>query len=368
MRHFSILALSALTAAGNSLLADPLFQELRTPPTASSARYPSLKPLTKADGNPPRSEREWRAEQDRYSREWKARIGPFPKSMPLETEVLETEELSDHRRLRLRYRIDRETETEAYLLLPNGYQGKRPGMVVLHATSNSHMRDAVGLGGRESVHLALHLVRRGYVCIAPRNFLWGEPSVAPPTPAAPTNPYQRATEKVLQSYQTGMARMTWDAIRATDVLAARSEVDPERLGSIGHSLGAKEVVYHAAFDRRIRAAISCEGGIGIGFSNWEADWYLGRQVKSAPLGTPQSTDHHELLTVIAPRAFLLIGGGSADGAQSWPYIEAALPAYRARDAEPRLGLLVHAQGHNFPSPGPERERVWAWLDHWLLGK
>ena len=39
-----------------------------------------------------------------------------------------------------------------------------------------------------------------------------------------------------------MAKMTWDAIRATDLLLTGPEVDPARIGSIGHSLGGKEVL------------------------------------------------------------------------------------------------------------------------------
>jgi pimeloyl-ACP methyl ester carboxylesterase len=138
-------------------------------------------------------------------------------------------------------------------------------------------------------------------------------------------------------------------------------VDGKRLGSIGHSLGGKEALYHAAFDERIRAAVSCEGGVGLSFSNWDADWYLGKQIRAAEF----KHDQHEVIALIAPRAFLLIGGGSADGAQSWPYIEANLPVWRLYGAEERIGLLRHEQGHDFPAPGPVREQVYAWLDHWL---
>jgi hypothetical protein len=207
------------------------------------------------------------------------------------------------------------------------------------------------------MHLALHLVRRGYACVAPRNFLWSEPGKS----------YQQVTEAVLGrspsgwQWKTGMAKMTWDAIRATDLLCSRPEVDPGRVGSIGHSLGGKEVLYHAAFDHRVRAAVSCEGGIGLRFSNWDADWYLGQQIR--PPGF--SRDNHEVLSLVAPRAFLLIGGGSADGPQSWPYVQANLPIWRLHGADERLGLLVHSGGHDFPAPGPDRERVYGWLDHWL---
>jgi pimeloyl-ACP methyl ester carboxylesterase len=162
-----------------------------------------------------------------------------------------------------------------------------------------------------------------------------------------------------------MAKMLWDARRAVDVLAARPEVDARRLGCIGHSLGGKEALYLAAFEPRIRAAVSCEGGIGIPFSNWEADWYLGQQAQSPTFGM----DHDSLLlALVAPRAFLLIGGSSADGPQSWPYVEAALPAWRLQQAEERLGLFLHPHGHDFPPPGPEREQVYRWLDHWLAPK
>jgi hypothetical protein len=224
-------------------------------------------------------------------------------------------------------------------------------MVVLHQTTDEHIRQPVGLSGREPMHLALHLVRRGYICVVPRNFLWSRPGTG----------YQQLTDELLRRppWKTGMARMTWDAIRATDLLAARPEVDANRIGSIGHSLGGKEVIYHAAFDDRIRAAVSCEGGAGLRFTNWDADWYLGRQARDPTL------DNQEVISLIAPRAFLLIGGGDADGAKSWPYIEANLPVWEAYRAEERLGLLIHPHGHDFPPPGPDRDLVFRWLDRWL---
>ena len=46
-----------------------------------------------------------------------------------------------------------------------------------------------------------------------------------------------------------------DGFVAVDILAAHPEVDVERLGAVGHSLGAKEVLYQAAFDERIKVAV-----------------------------------------------------------------------------------------------------------------
>jgi dienelactone hydrolase len=74
-----------------------------------------------------------------------------------------------------------------------------------------------------------------------------------------------------------MAKMLHDAQVALDVLARDPHVDAQRLGAVGHSLGAKQTLYLAALDERVKAAVSSEGGVGRQFSNWSASWYLGRR-------------------------------------------------------------------------------------------
>ncbi len=65
--------------------------------------------------------------------------------------------------------------------------------------------------------------------------------------------------------------MLLDGMVAMNVLESLPSVDPKRMGAIGHSLGAKEALYLAAFDPRVRAAVSSEGGVGIPLS-------IGRQI------------------------------------------------------------------------------------------
>jgi hypothetical protein len=346
MRILLRMALLAILTS-RAASADEFMPELRRAPE-TGANLAKLAPVFSG------SKQDWPRRRAELHETWSGIIGPFPaERVPLKAEVLSRVVLSDHVRLLVRYHTDAEATNEAYVLRPTDGNVSHPGMVVLHPTTPRTIDDPIGISGRESVHNALHLVRRGYVCVVPRNFLW----------TFPGKDYQKAAEAVLahKPWKTGMAKMTWDAICATDLLLEQPGVDPRRIGTIGHSLGGKEVLYHAAFDERVKAAVSCEGGVGVRFSNWDAAWYLGPQVKSPAFGH----DHHELIALVAPRALLVIGGESADGARSWPYIEANLGVWKLFDATERIGLLRHTYGHDFPPPGEERERVYRWLDHWL---
>jgi dienelactone hydrolase len=348
MRIAALVVALLLIITSPFLRADEFMPEFRRPPEPRPA---SLPPVFSG------SKDEWAKQRAELRATWARILGPFPSErVPLKPQELSRETLEGYTRVLVRYQTDADSTNDAYVLIPDDGQPTHPGMVVLHPTTPRTIDDPVGKSGREAVHNALHLLKRGYVCVVPRNYLW----------TFPGKDYKRAAETVLarEPWKTGMAKMTWDAIRATDLLLELPglNVDPDRIGSIGHSLGGKEVLYHAAFDERIKAAVSCEGGVGVSFSNWDAPWYLGAQVKSPGF---QGRDHHELIALIAPRALLVIGGESADGAKSWPYIEANLGVWKAFDATDRLGLLRHTDGHNFPPPGEDRERVYRWLDHWL---
>lgn len=254
----------------------------------------------------------------------------------------------------VRYEAEPGLPVEGYLLRPEGDAPprSRPGAAVFHSTIDYTIRQPAGLEGPADKHIGLHLARRGYVAFCPRNYLWQYGAPGDLTAAVD---WLRGRHPNV----TGMAKMLLDAIRAVDVLAAQPDVDPKRIGSIGHSLGAKEVLYLAAFDERVRATVSSEGGIGLTYSNWEAPWYLGERIRRPGF----ELDHGQVLALAAPRAFLLIGGDSADGAWSWPYIEATLSVWTLTGAPDALGLFNHGEGHAYPKVA--QERSYDWLD-WFL--
>jgi dienelactone hydrolase len=295
----------------------------------------------------------WEEQRKDLIARWRTFLGTIeaPRARPALT-VLEEDQRDGVVRQLVRYEAEPGLPVEGYLLRPEGTGRGRPGAVVLHSTVPYTIRQPAGLEGTADKHIGLHLARRGYVTFSPRCYLW-QYSRSNRLPEAVAWLRKRHPEV------TGMAKMLFDAVRAVDILAGQPDVDPKRLGAIGHSLGAKESLYLAAFDPRIRAAVSSEGGVGLGQSNWNAAWYLGEAIRRP--GFP--LDNAQVLALVAPRAFLLIGGDSADGAASWPYIEAVKPVWALTGAPEAVGLFNHGQGHAFPAVA--QERSYAWLD-WFL--
>ncbi len=335
----------------------------RPPDKPSSFDVGTMRPLLVTDGGKVVSDRAgWQQRRETLRGAWLSFLGPMPAAPInnmieiLKSEVVSSESHPEVTRQLIRYECEAGLFVEAYLLRPDSakFPGARPGIVALHSTTNKTIDEIAGVDGRESRHLGLGLARRGFVVICPRCFLWQNAETLP-----------KAVEQFHERHPRtlGMHKMLYDALRATDILAAQPGVDAKRLGAVGHSLGAKEVLYLAAFDERIKAAVASEGGLALRSTNWDAPWYLGPQCSEANF----ERNHHELLALTAPRAILFLGGetgpGAADGDRSWPLIEAALPVYRLHHERPRIGLLNHHQGHSIPDDAGAK--LVEWLETYL---
>lgn len=312
--------------------------------------------LAKSDGTLITNVAEWLMRRNEIDAKWQQFLGRnlvSPKTTDFS--VVESRADGEVTRSLIRYECEPGLFVEAYRLSLTAKPSQRqPGIVALHHTAKNTIDEIAGVSGPDSRKLGLKLAKRGFVVICPRCFLWQD-----------GEKYDLAVEKFRERHpkSLGMRKMLFDAQRAVDLLAAMPDVDPERIGAIGHSLGAKETLYLTAFDARIRAAVASEGGTALKSTNWDAPWYLGPQINEPDF----RRNHHELLALIAPRAFLIVGGesgpGAADGDRSWPLLSDAMPVYRLFGSPPRLGLLNHHQGHDIPDE--TFERMADWLDQYL---
>jgi dienelactone hydrolase len=326
--------------------------EIQRKPETLPADTPKLSELlVDAGGKRITTVEAWKSRREELRHWWLDFLGPMPaerKAAPKLT-VVEEDRIEGVIRQLVRYEVEPGLETDAYLLKPENLAGKAPGIAVFHSTVDYSIRQPAGLEGPPEKFFGLRYAKKGCVCFCPRNFLW-------PTTVriVASGEAKRFLDRAPKS--KGMVKMLYDSLVAVDILAAQPGVDAARLGCVGHSLGAKETLYLAAFDERIKATVSSEGGVGTKFSNWDAPWYLGAAIKEPAF----THEHHELLALAAPRPFLLVGGNSADGDRGWPFIEAALKVYELYGKPARLGQFNHGKGHAVP---PEAE---ARIEEWLM--
>lgn len=271
-----------------------------------------------------------------------------------DVEVVEWLELTHYVRKRITFAAEPGDRVPAFLLIPHSLKGKTPGMVCLHQTIVIGKGEPAGLGGSPNLHYAHELAERGYVCLAPD--------------------YPRFGDYDVDAYKLGYVSATmkgiWNHSRAVDLLQSLPEVDGKRIGVIGHSLGGHNSLFVAAFDERIKVAVTSCGFnsflkyYGGELTGWSSVSYMPRIAElygKDPLKMP--FDFTEILAAIAPRAVFVnapLHDGNFEVSGVYDCINAAKPVYDLFHASNNLVAMHPDCGHDFPSE--VRERAYAFID------
>lgn len=308
---------------------------------------------------PVRTVEEWAVRRAHILANMQTVMGPLPeRRVPLEMEVLETVELEKALRKKVTYVSEPGDRVSAYLLFPKGLGGRAPGILCPHPTNRKLGKGVVvGLGDRANRSYALELAERGYVTLAPD--------------------YPNSGDRSFPSYERGYASATmkaiWDHMRGVDLLQSLPEVDPAKIGTIGHSLGGHCSIFAGVFDPRIGAVVSCCGFTafaryyGGNLAGWSHDGYMPR-IASVYERNPRIMpfDFHELVAALAPRAFLAVApekDSNFDVTGVREVMEAAKAVYELHGAPEKLRALYPDAGHDFPDAA--RAEAYAWFDRWL---
>ena len=285
---------------------------------------------------------DWEERRSVLKKRWETLMG-VPSSPTTAPDVKLIQKIDTrHYKGKLMYlRTEPDSWEKVFLMLPHKPLLK-PTPAVIVPYYDVDVPAGENLGGRSfrppSVRSFAHLlVRQGYIALAVR---WFGESYGVNYNEAVANLKTRHPE------MNGLGKWVKDARKVVDYLTTLPEVDQDRIGIVGHSLGAKMTLYAAAMDDRINVAVFSEGGIGLKFSNYEDYWYWGESIQEIP----EQSDHHELLALIAPRPFLLIGGDDADNDNSWFFVNAAREVYEIYRQPEAIGFYNHRSGH---SPTPE---------------
>jgi dienelactone hydrolase len=293
-----------------------------------------------------------------------------PKRKPaLDLKIHETKVVDGrYKRLAISYNVDAGERANAYLGIPLKLAGKAPAVVTLHGTHPQGMKMEAGLiASRQKVYdnaYLDHLCRRGFVVIAPEHFVSGQR--IPPEGAYDTTRFYKKHPE-----WTAVGKFTYEHAIAVDVLETLPEVDRANIGTMGHSLGGHGAYFLAAYDERIKAAVCNCGGGGFRHARnpeeWARDrWYVYlKHIRPGLLaGELPQIDIHEIISLIAPRAYLevlgLNDGDPLAERQEVLMLMKVADVYQLVGKPENMGFFVHGRGHSVRHES--RELIYGFLE------
>lgn len=280
-------------------------------------------PLKFDDGTSVKTPEDWQKRRAEILAAWQALMGYWPPLIAKpEIQYLEETKRDGMAQHKVTVEIAPNRQTVAgYLLVPEG-DGPFPAVLVVYYDAEA----GVGLG-REMRDFGYQLAKRGFVALsigtpefasleAPYKPLWDVPAGQPP----------------LQP----LSALAYVAANCHTALANLPEVDPHRIGVVGHSYGGKWAMFASCLYEPFACAVWSDPGIVFDESrpniNYWEPWYLGWDpdvqrprgviTETSPRTGPYKEmaetgrDLHELHALMAPRPFL-VSGGAEDPPKRW---------------------------------------------------
>jgi len=187
------------------------------------------------------------------------------------------------------------------------------------------------------------------------------------------------------------AAWSWGISRLIDGLLQVKDdlnIDVNRIGLQGCSYAGKMALFGGAFDERVALTIAQESG-GGGINSWRTSqdftartgtdiekidntnygWFLASMQRLDPYSLPH--DHHELIAMIAPRAFLALGNqdfewlGDESGYKS---VNVAKEVWKAMGVEANIGFDFTSNHGHCQAPAAQVSSANAFVDQFLEGQ
>ncbi len=249
------------------------------------------------------------------------------------------------------------------LLVPKVLRGKAPAILWNHWHGGQYDR------GKSELFQTNHtpelpgetLVGRGYVVLAIDAYCFGERNGRGPGGPAELG---GAGELTAAKFQLWAGRTLWgmivrDDLMALDYLCSRPEVDPQRIGVTGISMGATRTWWLMALDDRPRAAVAvcC---LTRYRDLLEAEMLKAHGIYYFVPGMLSHFDTEAVIASIAPRPFLSLAGAEDTGS---PPVgirkieESARPAWQLYDRANAFRSVIYPQVGHVYTPEMWREML-----------
>jgi dienelactone hydrolase len=310
--------------------------------------------------------------------------------------VVEKVDRGTHTREKVYFNTTPELRVGAYVLVPKNLSGKAPAIVALHDHGAFYRWGKEKLVSVDGEHPALtqfkhyyagrniadDLAAQGYVVIVIDMLYWGErrmrissdPKTGPDESAQDVQTYNRARQadeplfaRTIESAGfTWPGVIFWDDIRTVDYLISRREVDPNRIGCVGLSVGGFRVNHLMALDDRVKAGVAVCWLTSYQHIQPKHVVHTTGFTMLVP-GLYRRLDMPDVVSLAAPRPLLNING-LKDGL--FPVETGIKPAYRTLETVyTKLGAADRFKGSLYDAPhefnAEMQQEAWAWLKKWV---
>ncbi len=295
------------------------------------------------------SPQQWRARQARIRARLPEFLGEFGPKCPLRARIVGRRDRVDCVIEKLIFESRPRYHCTANVYVPKGRTFPQPGVLL----TCGHAADA------KAYHLyheaCLGLVLKGYVVLALDPMGQGERSeyVDPKTgkdlvPQCVSQHHYLGRPSWLVG-QTLTGVRVWDCVRALDYLAARPEVDADRIAAMGNSGGGIMALLITAVDKRVKVCAAAHPG-----GSMEQTYLTGRRLVEA-----------DILSLIPPRPCLfIVGKDSREESGHRRKMNDMLRFYEGLGADKGRCRLVLVHGvHDLKKP--KREPAYGWINQWL---
>ena len=240
--------------------------------------------------------------------------GPFPEPCPLNPQFGESIKMDGYRIETITYEVEPGDRIAALLLVPENVTAAHPvpGIAVWHQHAGEYhlgKSEPAGLAGNPMHHTGLALVKEGYVVLCPDALCFEERQ--DPTGVLQRGDYERFE---FLRYVVRRRSLAWknilDMKRAIDLLCEQPEVNVDKIGCYGHSMGSTHAWLVGPLEPRLKCVI---GNCCLPTYDAIEEEHLLHCFPNFVPGWKVYGDTPEIAALIAPRALHLNLGEKDEG-------------------------------------------------------
>jgi len=267
--------------------------------------------------------------------------GEWPEPCPLNPRVVERIQREDHTLEKVEYQVEPGECVTSYVLVPNKpICAPTPAIAVWHQHNGEHQfgkSEPAGLMGSPIHHTGVALVQEGYIVICPDAIAFEERRDS-------TKKNLDCERFIFQNYLMRGKSLIWknilDMRRAVDYLSSREDVDKDRIGCYGHSLGSTFGWMVAPWEDRLKCIV---GNCCLPTYEAMENEKIVHSFSNYVPGLFQFGDTPEIVSLIAPRP-LHLNFGELDAGNPINAVKEALRrianVYKSLDASENFSYLI----------------------------